>query len=117
MIKSRLKSILCGIIIGIVNGFFGSAGGIIAVEAMEQQKIEEKKAHATALFVIFPITVLSSFLYIRAGYFLWDICLYTGLGAIAGGIAGACFLKKANTTFVNHLFTVIILITGVRMVL
>lgn len=113
--KQKIKSVFFGLLIGIVNGFFGSAGGILAVETMEYAQIEEKKAHATALFVIFPITVLSSFLYIGAGYFLWDVFLYTGLGAVAGGIAGALFLKKANTTFINHLFTLVIFVTGIRM--
>ena len=113
--KNKIKTALTGLIIGITNGFFGSAGGIIAVEAMEQAHTEEKSAHATALIVIFPITVLSAFLYIRAGYFIWDACLYTGIGGLAGGILGAIFLKKAKTKIINMLFTIIILITGVRM--
>jgi len=115
IMKKKLKSLFFGLIIGVVNGFFGSAGGILAVETMEHEKIDEKKAHATALFVIFPITVLSSFLYIRAGYFLMDVFIYTGIGAAAGGIAGAVFLKKANTAFINQLFTMVIFITGIRM--
>jgi uncharacterized membrane protein YfcA len=113
--KNRFKNIAMGLVIGIVNGFFGSAGGIVAVESMEREDMEDKKAHATALFVIFPISVLSAFLYIKAGYFLWDAVLYTGIGATVGGIIGAVALKKLNTLFVNRLFTLIILATGVRM--
>jgi uncharacterized membrane protein YfcA len=114
-IKNKIKIALTGIAIGIINGFFGSAGGIVAVEAMERQHTEEKQAHATALIVILPITVLSSFLYIRAGYFVWDACLFTAIGALAGGVLGALFLQKANVRLINMLFTVIIFITGVRM--
>jgi len=114
-IKRTIKNISMGLAIGIVNGFFGSAGGIIAIESMEREGIEDKNAHATALFVIFPISILSAFLYINAGYFQWDAALYTGIGGIVGGLVGAFALKKLNTVFINRLFTVIILITGVRM--
>lgn len=114
-LKNKIKTAVTGLVIGVTNGFFGSAGGIIAVEALEHTHTEEKSAHATALAVIFPITVLSAFLYIRAGYFVWDACLYTGIGGLAGGILGALFLKKAKTKLLNILFTVIIFITGVRM--
>lgn len=113
--KEIIKNIATGLTIGIVNGFFGSAGGIIAVESMERQSMEDKNAHATALFVIFPISILSAILYIRAGYFQWEPVLYTGIGALAGGVAGALALKKLNTALINWLFTVIIFVTGVRM--
>jgi len=113
--RDIVKNIATGISVGIVNGFFGSAGGIIAVEAMERQGMEEKSAHATALLVIFPISILSALLYIGAGYFNWEAALFTGIGALAGGIVGAFALKKLDTVFINGLFTAIILITGVRM--
>lgn len=112
-----IKNIAAGVLIGLINGFFGSAGGIMAVEALERGGMEEKQAHATALFIIFPLSVFSAYLYASAGYFLWDAVLYTGIGAFIGGIIGAVALQKVKAVFINSLFNAIIFVTGIWMLI
>ena len=59
--------IVLGLVIGAVNGFFGSGGGIIAVQAMEKLGVEQKKAHATSLLVILPLSIASAVIYFLSG--------------------------------------------------
>ena len=60
----NIKNILWGIPIGFVNGFFGSGGGVVAVYVLKRVfKLEDKKAHATALSIILPLSCASLFMY------------------------------------------------------
>ena len=118
MQKSSKKTwiqLIVGFFSGIANGFFGSAGGIITVEALELQGMEEKNAHATALLAILPLSLISAFFYAGSGYLNWNALLFLAIGSLAGGILGALLLKKASPKFINWLFTLLILACGIRM--
>ena len=59
-----IKNALIGFMTGVLNGLFGSGGGTVAVPAMERfLLVEDKKAHATAIAVILPLSVVSLFIY------------------------------------------------------
>jgi len=56
-INSNLLLIILGLIIGLLNGIFGSGGGIIAVLLMTFiLKLENKIAHATSISIILPLS-------------------------------------------------------------
>ena len=56
---------LIGLVTGAANGLFGSGGGTIAVPAMVLLLgVEEHRAHATAISIILPLTLLSTFFYV-----------------------------------------------------
>lgn len=106
-----------GLFIGLINGFFGSGGGILAVQAMEQLEVEQKKAHATSLLVILPLSIASAVLYYLNGHIAFDGNTWFLLGgATAGGLVGALLLGKLKGEWVNGIFTVLILASGIRMV-
>jgi len=108
---------LPGVLMGLVNGFFGSGGGILSVQTMEWDKIPQKKAHATSLLVILPLSLVSGALYALDGRLVWNGNLWALLGgAVAGGILGALLLDKIKTGWLDLIFTLLILISGVRMV-
>ena len=55
----KWKKAAIGLVTGFANGLFGSGGGTIVVPAMERfLKVEEHKAHATAIAVILPLSLL-----------------------------------------------------------
>lgn len=115
--KKLLKTALIGIAVGLCNGLFGSGGGIIAVPAMEKfLGLEEHRAHATAIAVILPLTVVSLGLYIYKGFFDFTLSLQASLGGIAGGAIGAMLLKKISAPFLRKIFGVFIIAAAVRMV-
>lgn len=113
--KRTLINIIVGIFSGVVNGFLGSAGGISVVESLELEGFETKVSHATALLVILPLSILSVIFYAGSGFLDVNSLLFLSIGALFGGILGAMLLKKASIKFINRLFTLIILVCGVRM--
>lgn len=115
-IKDKLTLTLTGILAGVANGFFGGGGGMLVVPLMIfLLKREPKRAHATALLVILPLTIISGLIYAVYGNFRFGVGLPAGLGVIAGGVIGALLLKKTNNAWLTKIFAVIILAAGVRL--
>jgi len=116
-IKKLIKSVLIGLAAGTVNGLFGSGGGTIAVPAMVMLLgMEEHKSHATAIFIVLPLAVMSAFLYISNDFVDWDIALKVVLGGMTGGFAGAKLLKVCPAGVLRKVFAFFIILTGLRMV-
>lgn len=115
-IKDKLTLTLTGILAGVANGFFGGGGGMLVVPLMIfLLKREPKRAHATALLVILPLTIISGLIYAVYGNFHFGVGLPAGLGVIAGGVIGALLLKRINNAWLTKIFAVIILVAGVRL--
>ena len=105
-----------GLGIGLVNCFFGSAGGIFAVQTMEKLGLEEKKSHATSILAILPMSIASGVVYFLGGHIPFDGNTWMLLGgACAGGLIGAMLLGKLKGGIVDAIFTLLILASGVRM--
>lgn len=108
--------VLCGLFIGFVNGFFGAGGGMICVPILLLLGIKNKKAHATAVLTMLPISIASSVVYYSNGA-IYDLLtvFWVGLGSCAGAVLGAIFLKKIPTNVLSFIFSVVMLLAGVRM--
>lgn len=116
--KQKFQAVLSGLFIGLVNGFFGGGGGMIAVPILSKVlKLEQKVAHATAIAVILPITVISVIFYFVSGNDIIELSsvIYTAVGVTAGGVLGALFLKNINNSFLCRLFAIIMMVAGVKM--
>ena len=48
-----------GALIGLLNGFFGSGGGILAVTLLQKQGLPSRQAHATSIAIILPLSLVS----------------------------------------------------------
>ena len=115
--KQTLILVVCGTFIGIINGFFGGGGGMICVPVLKHiLKLEEKEAHATAIFIMLPISIASAIIYITTGNFMLFDTLYTAIGVIVGGILGAIVLKKSSNKTIDIIFASIMLIAGARLI-
>jgi len=107
-----------GILTGFANGLFGSGGGTIVVPCMERfLGIRPHKAHATAIAVILPLSLLSLGIYIWKTDILWEMALWASGGGILGGYLGARWLKKLSLCWLHMIFGGMMLLAGVRMVL
>ena len=116
--KQRLSLLACGIAIGFINGFLGGGGGILVVTVLlTVLKIPQQKAHATALWVILPLSLVSAVFYVLTGSVDWFCTLFVTIGVVAGGVTGALLLKKSNDIFLKLLFSVVMIAAGVRMLL
>lgn len=112
----KLHIILFGALIGIINGLLGGGGGMIVVPVLTKFfGFSQKEAQATALFVILPISIASSIIYITHNSINFANSWPVILSIIAGGAGGALLLNKLNNKIVRIIFIALILISGVSM--
>ncbi|NLP46467.1 MAG: TSUP family transporter [Epulopiscium sp.] len=117
VIGHYIKVIGIGIITGFVNGFFGSGGGIIVVPALESVlHVEKHKAHATAIGIILPLSILSAFIYIKQGLLPKGYLGWITLGGAIGGYIGAKWLPKISSSWLHKIFGIFMIIAAIRMI-
>ena len=113
----NIKNILWGIPIGFVNGFFGSGGGVVAVYVLKRVfKLEDKKAHATALSIILPLSCASLFMY-KGAKADFKLVLLCAIGGSVGSVIGAKFLNRIPKKWLKVSFGAVMILSGVRMIL
>ncbi len=113
-----LKCFFAGAVTGTINGLFGSGGGTIAVLAMILLLgIDEHKAHATAISVILPITIISGMFYIINSHIDWNVAWKAACGGIIGGYIGARILHVCPENILRKVFGLLIIAAAVRLLL
>lgn len=107
--------ILCGALTGGANGLFGGGGGMIAVPALTGIiGLEQKQAHATAILVILPVTIISSAIYLIGGEINFPLLVPSAIGVTAGGIVGAAAMNKLSSPALQLIFAFVMLAAGLR---
>ncbi len=117
-IKNFLIKGTFAMLVGFVNGFFGGGGGLLCVPTLEKvYKLPTKNAHATAVAIMLPLSVVSSIFYLTNNNInIWSLLAIT-LGSVSGGLFGAFALKKGNSNIIRWIFIAILFTAGVRMVI
>jgi uncharacterized membrane protein YfcA len=114
--KNKAFLISAGSLTGICNGLFGGGGGMITVPVLTMLcGYEPKKAHATAIAVILPVSVISAVIYVVKGYFQLKMSVAVGVGVILGGILGALLLKKFSNSVIEKIFAFLMVVAGVKL--
>ncbi len=109
---------LGGAAIGFINGYFGAGGGMLAVPLLKHaSKLSIKQAHATAIAVILPLSVVSSIVYVKSGAFDSNIFSPVLIGTIIGGVIGALLLNVLQNKIISTIFYLVMLIAGVRLMI
>lgn len=110
------KLLLAGAAAGAVCGIFGAGGGMILVPLLIRFcGIEPRKAFATSLAVMLPISAVSlAVLFLREGLALRESLPYAAGGVIGGIAAGFC-LQKIPTRVLHRIMGALILWGGVRL--
>lgn len=112
-----IKCVLIGIITGLANGLFGSGGGTIAVPAMILLlDAEDHVAHATAISIILPLTLVSAFFYISHSYVDMALTLKVTIGGVVGGYIGAKILNICPSRILRKVFAVFMILAAIRMI-
>lgn len=111
-----IKCTAIGLVTGMANGLFGSGGGTVAVPAMVHfMDMEEDRAHATAISIILPLTLVSAFFYVRGSYIDWWLTLKVAAGGVAGGYIGARLLPHVPSHILRKIFGLFMILAGIRM--
>ena len=117
MDKNNLQLVLLGLVTGIINGIFGSGGGMIIVPALVFfLGLKDYKAHATAISIILPISIISTIVYFINGTIPLKISLYVMAGGLVGSFIGAKVLKKIPNKILRKVFGCVIIYTAIRMI-
>lgn len=122
-----MKRFFEGLICGVLNGFFGSGGGVAAVSILEHEQKQSqpnrspeetmKHAHADSVALIFVLSLTAAVAYLLSGGInigaAWE---YIPWGA-AGALAGSLFLKKIRALWLRKLFGAVICAAALRSLL
>lgn len=119
MTKKKFRACaLIGLLSGGANGLFGAGGGSVLVPCMEKYlNVIPQKAHATAIAVILPLSVISAFFYIFKSDLLTGYIIYAGIGGTAGSLAGSLLLSKLTGKWLHRIFGLFMIVAAVRMIL
>ena len=113
----KIISSLLGILIGTVNILVGSCGGIVAVESLKYDKLNQTQSHASAIAVILPLTLISAIIYLmKDNVELKDSYVYL-LPGLIGSIIGSLILPKIPKKVLSKIFSVFIIYAGIRMLM
>ena len=112
---------LAAVLAGVVNGLFGTGGGIIIVFLLSGLYAESSDYHTKDIFAMTVGAVLimstaSLFMYIRNGSVsIEDVTGYL-LPAAIGGVIGAFLLDKLNAALMKKLFAVLVVYAGITLI-
>ncbi len=114
--KERILSVMAGSLAGVINGLFGGGGGMIVVPFLTLLlNRNSQRAHATAILIILPLSIISALFYASFGSFDVGIGLPVLVGVVCGGVLGAFLLKKLSSKWVTGIFSIVMLAAGVKM--
>lgn len=118
--KTAVILALSGFAAGFVNGFFGTGGGLIIFSTLTFIGCDTRKALATANFGILILSLLSFLLYLKTGALDMESTVVffkkDAVFAIVGGGAGAWLSGKISPSLLKKLFSLLVIVCGVRMV-
>ena len=112
----KLKKILIGAAVGIINGFFGAAGGVAAVFFLERLGFEQNKSHAAAVGIILPVSLVSIIFYFLGGKADLTLAVKTIPFGVLGSLLGTKFLKNINPKILKGLFGVLLIYSGISLI-
>lgn len=115
--KTRLYLIVGGALVGLINGMLGSGGGMIAVPMLKKIGMEQKKCHATAIVLIFFLSLFSAAAYLWDGRLQLSAALPYLPGGLVGAVLGAYFLKKIPNGLLTRIFGLFMVYTGIRLLM
>ena len=113
--KSVFACLAGGAAVGAANGLFGGGGGMLAVPILEKAGLEERCAHATAIAVIAPASLVSGIVYLCSGLVEMPLFIPAALGVLLGGLLGAKLLRILPLGAISLLFEGVMLAAGLRL--
>lgn len=116
--KTNYRYLIAGSLAGVANGMFGAGGGLFLVPLLIGWiGLEEKKAFATSVAIILPLSVVSYVLFCVKGGNVWADALPYLIGGIGGGLLSTTLFRRIPTVWLHRLFGLLILYGGVKAVL
>ena len=122
-------ALLCtGLAAGVINGLLGTGGGIIVVLVLtawykrlcknsDERHDVAKSVYVTSLLTMLPVSLFSALQYAKQGRLAPAAFAPYLLPALLGGLVGGVVLDRVRLPFLQKLFALLLLVSGVRMVM
>lgn len=105
-------SLLVGLAGGLINGFFGTGGGILPALLLGRS-LRGTRRFATVLAVTLSVTLLSAVLYLSRGSFRISDALPFLLPGVVGGWCGALLSEHLSPNGLRRIFGAVSLVAGI----
>lgn len=113
----RWKYAVIGSLAGMANGLFGAGGGLFLVPLfISWAKLEEKKAFATSVAVIFPLSIVAFVIFAMKGAVEWRLAWPYVIGGAVGGLLSGTLFKRMSADWLHRIFGLLLLYGGVKAV-
>ena len=113
----NIITIVGGAFAGVVNGLFGGGAGMIIVPLLIfLLGYQTKVAHATAILIVLPLSLLSGLFYAYFGTLRLLVALPVSIGVTVGGVIGAFLLSKLSSKWIILVFSVVMVLAGLKMI-
>ena len=113
--KKWRSAALTGIFAGFLNGLFGGGGGIIAVPLFKKSGLSVKESHATALFMMLCLSLVSAWIYLSEGRISVGDAAGFLPGGIIGAVAASLFFGKLKPALLRKIFGGFVTFSAARM--
>ncbi len=77
--------------------------------------LHDHKAHATAISIILPLTIISSLIYIKSGNASLKVTIIVTIGSMIGAYIGSKILNRIPVNVIRKVFGTIMIITAIGM--
>lgn len=112
------KYLTAGALAGAANGLFGAGGGLFLVPLLiGWAGMEEKKAFATSVAIILPLSIASYITFCLGGGRVFREALPYLVGGAIGGLLSARLFKRIPAVWLHRLFGLLILYGGIKAVM
>ncbi len=113
---------LCALAAGVVNGIFGTGGGIVIVFALSRfsrthAAISKKDIFAATLFACFAMSLSSAAIYALSGKASPEDALPYLLPAAAGGVFGALLMDRIKASVLSKIFALLVIWAGISLIM
>ncbi|WP_205668495.1 sulfite exporter TauE/SafE family protein [Ammoniphilus sp. CFH 90114] len=110
------KKLGIGFLTGLINGLIGVGGTLLVPALIHVLGTDRRIAHGTSLAIILPTSIISIIIYSLSGAMPFNVSLYISIGGLLGGYVGARLLRKISVLWLKRIFSLLMIIAGIRMI-
>lgn len=118
--KTKVRLLALGALAGLINGIFGSGGGVAIVLSLwalaKGQLSDRRQVFANVTAMILPISLASALVYFRLSPPALTEGVGIGAAALVGGGIGALLLGRLKLKYVKLIFAALLIVSGAIMI-
>ena len=118
--RNCAKLMALGLFSGVINGLFGSGGGVAIVLCLwylaKGELRDRREVFANVTAIILPVSLASSLVYLNMSPPKLSDAVPVGVAALVGGAVGGLLLGRLNISALKRIFAILMLVSGLVMI-